>query len=89
MESLSEEEKRERLKEIVDEDNFTLGIGDVKDPVKIDDLSTRIPKILDMNVNMVKRNLEVKKQTVIMAVIHEGLKSDNLADRVEEYDNGY
>ena len=55
-------------------------------------LGNEIPKGITTNFNLANSQLEVngglsvKKQVFLSAVIHEGLNSENLIDRVEEYD---
>jgi len=66
-------------------DSLIVDKSDIENPNNQCNIGNRIRKFLKVNVNTKADIKEVKTKTVLEAVVHEGLDSENLDDRIEEY----
>jgi|GEM_PF-3649668 len=60
-----------------------------ENPYKERSLTGSIPKFLKMGVSTKADNQEVKQKNALAAIIHEGLESENLDDRIAEYERDH
>lgn len=59
-----------------------------ENPDKEKSLQGSIPKFLKMAVSSYAENQEVNQKTALAAIVHEGLTSETLEERITDYTDG-